>query len=208
MKEYLKSYDMFFPNRFFNAVLYFLMPLVTWGIVIIESILFAGNNIIIPAISAIVVLAGGECIFDFYMFGGFAIKDSARNEYLKTSSRYLYIIKKALVADMVRRFLSCLVIAGLICAVLKIPSGITFFTITSGYFFIVVSICIVRFFENLYVYSLVICIVQVIYVLFYIAVINNGLISIMCAAMPVAGIILAAAHIYFLLSMTKEGYYD
>lgn len=204
MKQYMKSYSMFFPNKIFEVLFNILFPVVTLLLVFFLRVFNNMNACIIETLLIISV----ESLIDFYIFGGIAKRDSCRNEYLKTSVRYTIVMKKAFIVDAIRRLITITVITFLSSIILQISLDITIFLLLSAYFFIAVSLCILRFIEDFTIEILINSAVCIIYIIFFCAVLEYNLIRISNIIMSVLSVYIATMHIKFLNLRIKEEYYD
>lgn len=204
MKKYIESYHMFFPDKIFGILLYLIYPVLVLGSVFIEKIFF--NNYISLMVTSIFVFFI-ECIADLFIFAGYAGKESSRYEYLKTSVKYIQIFKKAFIFDIVRRLLNILIIMSITAFILKIPIRIAGFITISLISFIIISLCILRFFDYFVFYYMITAVMVVVYGFFITMMLTKNL-------YVVSGIIISASvlailiHIKILLKVMKEGYHD
>lgn len=109
MKEYIKCYHVFLSQRWMKWLVYLIYP------IFMIAVIYGMNHIItwfgfICAIFTGAMVVGAEIMLDMLMFKRIATKDTNQLEYLKTSLKGLPVLKKSLIADAVRRFLSMLVI--------------------------------------------------------------------------------------------------
>lgn len=206
MKQYIKSYSIFFPNKIFWILHNFLFPVFILSLVFLQR-LFISNNILILLITALLII-GLESFIDFYIFGGIAKSDSCRNEYLKTSARYAIIMQRAFIADAVRRFIVILVVMLVLYVILKVPSDIIIFMLSSVYFFVSVSLCILRFAEDLFIRVLVNSAVYIMYTIFFSVVFKYNLIGVADIVLFLLSLLLVIFHIKFLNLRMREEYYD
>ena len=112
MREWIKSYHIFLSGRWSKWVVYVLFPVVFFGIgSVFGKGVLNGYFAMIILSSLIVSLEIG---MDYFIFGGIAARDTNKLEYLKTSVKGMSVLKKSLIADGVRRFLSIsLIVFGL-----------------------------------------------------------------------------------------------
>ncbi|MCX4328057.1 MAG: hypothetical protein OSJ45_12285 [Lachnospiraceae bacterium] len=206
MKKCIESYHMFFPDRIFSILLYIVYPLIVWGILFIENIFVNNSYIILLTAPALVLFI--ECMADLFVFAGYAKKDSGRNEYLKTSVRYMQMLKRAFVSDIIRRILSILFIIFIVSSVLKAPFNISIFAAISVNFFITAALCILRFFDFFTAYYFITSIILLLYVVFCIIVFIRNLFILASIIMAVLSIFLILFHTSILFKAIKEGYYD
>lgn len=208
MKKYIESYHMFFPDRIFSILLYMVYPLVVWGLLFIESIFIDNGYSYIIVLTAPVIVFCIECMADFFVFAGYAKKDNGRNEYLKTSVKYMHVLKRALISDIVRRIASTFLIMLPVSAVLKVPFNISIFALVSVNFFIIVALCILRFFDFFTAYYFITSIISILYVIFCMLVFMNNIFTWAIIAMIVLSIFLILFHTNILFKVMKEEYYD
>lgn len=205
MKQYIKSYNIFFPNKIFLILPYILFPILALLLILFQKY-FVDNSTVLLLIESILII-GWECFVDIYVFGGIAKRDSTKNEYLKTSVRYTKIMKMAFIADAVRRFISIAIIILFSFAVLKVSFDIMIFLLSSVYFFTVL-LCIRRFTEDIFINLLISAVVYVVYLIYFSIIFEYGLIAISGIVMTVLSLLLVIFHINFLNLRVKEGYYD
>lgn len=205
MKDYIKSYHMFFPNKMFGILLYIVYPLAVWGLVFAENMFIKNIYVILFAPVSVFII---ECIADFFVFAGYSRKDTNRNEYLKTSVYYTNMLKRAVLADIIRRLLSSFLIIFVPAAVLKVPYNITIFALVSVNFFIVISLCILRYFDFFAVYQCITSIILVLYIAFSVLVSIKNIFIEASIVMLLLSIILILFHIKVLFKVVKEEYYD
>ena len=208
MKKYIESYHMFFPDRIFGILLYLVYPLVVWALLFIESIFIDNGYSYIIILTAPVIVFCIECMADFFVFAGYAKKDNGRNEYLKTSVKYIQVLKRALISDIARRIASTLLIMLPVSAVLKVPFNISIFALVSVNFFIIVALCILRFFDFFTAYYFITGIISILYVIFCIFVFIKNVFILASIVIVVLSIFLILFHISILFKVMKEEYYD
>lgn len=204
MKKYVKSYNMFFPNRIFGILLYLVYPVLIVGSLFIERIFFDNYVILITTTVFVFII---ECMADLFIFAGYARKESSRHEYLKTSIKYIQIFKRAFMFDIVRRLLSILIIMSVTSAILRIPINIAVFITVSLILFIIVSLCILRFFDYFVFYYIITIIMMLVYGFFIIIMCEKN-IYIISGIMITTSILAILIHIKILFKVIKEGYHD
>lgn len=204
MKKYIESYHMFFPDRIFGILLYFVYPILLIGSLLIERIFFNSYiGIIVTSVLVFII----ECMADLFVFAGYAGKESSKHEYLKTSVKYMKIFKRAFIFDIVRRLLSILIIMSAASVILKIPINIASFITVSLIFFIIVSLCILRFFDYFIFYYIITVVMLMAYGFFTMVMFKKNL-YLISGVIIVASILVVFLHINILLKAVKEGYYD
>ncbi len=206
MKDYIESYNMFFPNKKFRFLLYLVYPLTVWAVLYIESIFFDGNFILILTAASITIVV--ECMADFFVFAGYARKENGRNEYLKTSVKYTQLLKIAFLSDVIRRMLSILLIISLTASVLKIPLRLTIYLLVSVYFFIVAALFVLRFFDVFAVYNFITIIIVMLYIGFNIFIMDKNIFIVMSIFLSILSLLLILLHTRILFRVVKEEYYD
>lgn len=108
MREAIKGYHMFLPGGWLKWCIYLLYPLcVIGGMYAMNRYLLYFAQICVGLTCCILVAV--EMCLDTYVFLGIGARDTNRLEYLKTSAKGMPLLKKALVMDGIRRFLSMLV---------------------------------------------------------------------------------------------------
>lgn len=108
IRESIKSYHLFLPQIWKKLLLYFVYPLFLIGITCLFAQTGADASVYLVSMCATIMTA--ELYFDILVFGGIASKDTDKLEYLKTSVKGMSVLKKSIVADGIRRFLSTAVI--------------------------------------------------------------------------------------------------
>ncbi len=176
-----------------------------WGLLFIES-LFIDHSYVLLTVPVFIFIV--ECIADFFVFAGYSSKDSSRNGYLKTSVYYTRILKRAVLSDVIRRLLSSFLIIFVPAVVLKAQCNITIFAIISVNFFIIISLCILRYFDFFAVYQFITCIILVLYVAFSVLVYIKNIFIESSIVMLLSGTVLILFHIKTLFSVVREEYYD
>lgn len=204
MKQFIKSYNMFFPDRKFGIILYMVYPVITWIVLFLINLFY--NNSFILLLSAGIIIIGAEGFADHFVFGGFGRYESNRFGFLETSAKFTSLYKRALITDAVRRFLSILFIITIMAAVLKIPYNITFFIIISIYLFSVITVCITRFFDNILIYYNFVFVIEILFIILVAAIYRfaetAGLIIMLL------DILLPVLHFKFMVRKYEEVYYD
>lgn len=133
MIEWIKSYHVFLPGRWGKWMIYIIVPAVFLGIEYLFYSISMYAQIGIILISALIISL--EMYMDYFIFGGIASKDTNKLEYLKTSIRGMEILKKSLIGDAVRRFLSIsLIVYGLKYTSEVTYSGVQAMTLVLCYF--------------------------------------------------------------------------
>lgn len=109
-----KSYFVF-TSFIYRIVMFAVLPLVMFGLQMI--FLLNSKNLDSKLAMLCLVMTQSflimiEVVSDSFLFGGIQSKDAEKMDYLKTSPRGIHFIKKALTADLVRRFSTALGIIG------------------------------------------------------------------------------------------------
>ena len=206
MKDYIESYHMFLPDRKFRFLLYMVYPLAVWVLLYIESIFLNGSFILVFTAATVIIVV--ECLADFFVFAGYARKESGRNEYLKTSVKYTQLLKKAILSDKVRRILSTLLIISVTAAVLKVQLRLTIYLLISAYFFITVALFSLRFFDFFAAYNFITIIVVMLYISFNVFILDKSILTIASIVLIILSLLLILLHIRILFRVVKEEYYD
>lgn len=113
MKQYIKSYHIFFPRKWVTWCTYLLYPffVIGWCYYLFYFLPLLSSLWLGFACCMIGMI---EIMLDTYMFLGIAAKGNDSLEYFKTSAKGLSVLQKALVMDAVRRFFSiALILAGI-----------------------------------------------------------------------------------------------
>lgn len=114
MKETMKSYHMFLPRTWVKWFLYLLYPVFAIGGLYALCYKITFLSLLCTAFAGGIVV-GVEYMLDGFVFAGIASKHTNRLEYLKTSIKGMPVLKRALIADGVRRFCSITVIMLALC---------------------------------------------------------------------------------------------
>lgn len=118
MRKMTKSY-LVFTSAVYRVVMYALMPA---GMVGLSA--WSGSSMGEAALLIITpLLTLFEILSDSWLFGGIQAKDREKMDFLKTSGRGIKTLKKALILDLVRKFLSCLGILAGGCLAMQIGAG-------------------------------------------------------------------------------------
>lgn len=170
MKQYIRSYQMFFPGNYIwvKLLLYIIYPVFTIGAARFFLPLPGGAFICLVMAPFIMTI---EIMFDYFFFGGIAAKDTGRLEYLKTSCRGMVSLKKGLIVDAVRRLGSMAVIElGIYVMIgnkIRKEDGVSIFQAAFFLFlsFLIVelALCLTRFFTDVWVSVLVYCLVEMLW---------------------------------------------
>lgn len=206
MKDYIESYHMFFPDKKFRFLLYLVYPLTVWALLYIESIFFDGSFILVFTAAEIIIAV--ECLADFFVFAGYARKQRGRNEYLKTSVKYIQLLKKAVLSDIVRRILSIILIISVTAAVLNVQLKLTIYLLISVYFFITAALFGLRFFDFFAAYNFTTIIVVVLYMGFNIFILDKNILIVTSVILFILSLLLLILHTRILFRAVKEEYYD
>lgn len=107
MRNAIKSYHVFLSSKLFQVLLYVLyLPVMMFGVgVLLRIVQQSGMAVCVGYQLSANLLFVGEVVWGLLIFGGVAAKDTNKLEYLKTSAKGMSILKTALAADVVRRFL-------------------------------------------------------------------------------------------------------
>lgn len=124
MKQYIRSYHLFLSQRLLRWFVYLLYPtlfLGCFGWLSFQIATDSSPNIDVKFLFSLLLFMLGELIIaveifaDYSIFGGIAEKNTNKLEYLKTSSKGMTCLKKALVTDALRRLISMSIIMGGCC---------------------------------------------------------------------------------------------
>lgn len=140
MRDYIKSYHVFMSTGWVKMLSYFLYPILVTGVIgvlaglfeMIEDIGFPNGLIYLQTTIWIV---GAEALHALLVWGSIATRDTNKLEYLKTSARGRDVLRKGLYADVVRRWITIILlilVAYIPCrTTVSLPTmlGILFFTI-------------------------------------------------------------------------------
>lgn len=127
MKRFLKSY-LVFTSWIYRIVMFLIMPIVVIAVVLYIGGAFGNFSSYRGAPGATVcivvmlLLPMVEIISDNWMFGGIQSKDVEQLDYLKTSGVGMRVLRRALSLDLLRKFLSVVVIVGVSYYVLYLKS--------------------------------------------------------------------------------------
>ncbi len=106
MKNRLKSY-LVFTSLIYRVFMYLVMPVVLVGIV------FAVGGGVAAAVLAASILPMVESVSDNWLFGGIQTKDAEKMDFLKTSGCGMNIMRSALCMDLLRKFLTAVIVLGI-----------------------------------------------------------------------------------------------
>lgn len=114
MKEKMKMYHAFFPNRKWLWLVYLLYPILTIGI---GSLWFRTNvdhilSLGISTMLTVTILDITELVLDSFVLGGIAAKNNTNMEYMKSSAKGVGLTKTALIIDGIRRIMTIFVCLG------------------------------------------------------------------------------------------------
>ncbi len=120
MKEMIKSYQMFIPKHptYIRVLLYLIYP-------ILVNEMFHGMQTnmqdLIGFVMAGVFYYNIELIMDMFFFPRVATREGCMTNYIQSSTKGKGLLKKALIGDCIRKFLTILLIYGLMvmCNVIK-----------------------------------------------------------------------------------------
>lgn len=117
MREAIRSYHIFLPGTWLKWCIYILYPIfVVGGLYILNYYLQYFPVVCICLGSGMIVAV--EMMLDTYVFRGIGARNTNRLEYLKTSAKGMSLLKKSLLVDGIRRFLSTHIILLGICFVI------------------------------------------------------------------------------------------
>lgn len=215
MREYIRSYQVFLPlyHPATRALFYLGYPLLLIGFNLFLCEFIGSFNIIYFVLPGELICI--ELFLDYFIFGGIASKDTNRLEYVKTSQKGMGILKHAFRFDVVRRFISILVvIAGytlggylsgmtkevslyhMICAVLLCNLILMPGIIITRYF--------TQLWFNILIYNLQIIITVFIQVILF----QSEKHILILLAMMLAYLAIVTVGNKMLMKRAKEGYYD
>lgn len=155
MKESVRIYHIFLPRPWLKWCIYIFFPLLTIGGIYVLNHYAMYYQFICMGFACCIIVAA-EFMMDTYMFLGIAARNTNRLEYLKTSAKGLLLLKKALITDAVRRFLTAIIVlAGVYCIM---PINYNIFTlkqcllcITAIYLLMELGFMLTRFYTNVLV---------------------------------------------------------
>lgn len=211
MKEAIKSYHMFLPRVWVRWCIYILYPLfVIGGIYALNRYATYFAFVCIGLTCSMVVMV--EYMLDTYVFLGIAARDTNRLEYLKTSSKGLPLLKKALFTDAVRRFLSTGIIVAGVFFVLRRDFEFTLkgcvFCIAILYLMMELGFMISRFSTNvwlnlviLYILMTIACVVGI-----YVSLWNIQIWQLLLSGIADVGIAVLGNKLIF--KRAEESFYD
>lgn len=214
MKEAVKGYHIFLSKSWLKWAMYIPYPILLIGMVYLSSRYLTFFSYVCVGLACGMIVAV-EMMIDTYVLMGIASRNTNRLEYLKTSSKGLSLLKKVLVLDAVRRFLSIMVIlAGVYFVIGADPAGNS--NITPAQCFICIGITdllvelaflITRFFLNVWINLITtyilwgIAFLEGFIVLYKISFLPIFLVMVLCVGVIVTGRIL-------ILKRARESYYD
>lgn len=153
MIKIIKGY-LAFTSFAYRIVMFGILPVAFIALDIWAA--FKGDNAHILLIIAHILIVMAEVLADTWMFGGIQGKAAERIDFLKTSPKGMGLLQKALIMDLVRRFLSLSVIMAA-CVLIKSRGvdmfggdavkglGVTLSLILSFYTVTVLCIILARF---------------------------------------------------------------
>lgn len=150
MKRRIKNY-LVLTSPVYRLAVFLLMPIVTIGVYwFVRDV-----SVVIGLVIVMALLIMAEIFFDTWLFGGIQSKDAEKLDYLKTSPRGMQMMRDALGMDIVRRFLSVVVIfAGCYMvdgeAVLGAGPAILIYPALIAYTIVVLGVFIARFECNIW----------------------------------------------------------
>ena len=154
MMKKIKSY-LVFTSGLYRVLLFLLVPV---AITILQILLHFEDYFLMTYLIAI-LYSLAEVFLDYWAFGGIAVKGGTQLEYLKSSKRGVGVVGTALSVNMVRQFLTTVllfVISGVVLfcqggmielGAKQIMTYIDVFLLT--YFMIVTELTIVRHLDNM-----------------------------------------------------------
>lgn len=217
MKEYIQSYHALLPGRYMRWILYVIYPGLFIGGFLLLGFYFQKNAIIL---AVPLLLFSAECFLDTFIFGGFAAGRYHRMEWLKTSVRGMNLVKKGLIFDGFRRFLSVVLIMAATCLLARADYGekagslqIKFVIAETAVFCVITTLVlfVIRFVDSRSVQLMTIFVTVNIPVYIYVWICMAGVEIHETITAVVGGVIYVAAviiQIILLINRTKEGYYD
>lgn len=116
MKEIIKMYHIFFPNKKWLWVLYVLYPVMTilLGCVWIGPRKSYEFGITMGLMCVVSVVDITEYLLDVFSFGAVAARGNAAMEYFRASNKGMRVMKTALILDGIRRIATTVVVLGAI----------------------------------------------------------------------------------------------
>lgn len=124
MREYIRSYQVFFPRKWVKWCIYIVYPLLVVGIGWLGGHTYLLEWYDTGLLACMIAMV--EITLDTYMFFGVGARDTNKLEYIKTSARGMPLLRKALIADGARRFLSTAIIFIGVHFALREGAGIAF----------------------------------------------------------------------------------
>lgn len=211
MGEYIKSYNVFLSRKWMRWFMYLIYPVLLIAVEYVMShVVTMFTFICIMFTGASVVVA--ELVMDMFLFKGIGSKDTNQLEYLKTSVKGLSVLKKSLVFDGVRRFLSFIVIFMGVYAVIEKDDrfGVAFTVwmvcsyAVDMFFATEVALFITRSFAGM--------VVDFIVIYLFCALVGLGLFLIqsvwVTVLLGVAGVAVAVLSRNRIMKKARESYYD
>lgn len=151
MKRKIKNY-LALTSPIYRIAVFLLMPIVAIGV----YWFLRDAEVAIGLVMVMALLIMAEIFFDTWLFGGIQSKDAEKLDYLKASPRGMQMMRDALGLDIVRRFLSAVVIFG-ICyliggeAVLSVGPMILIYPPLIAYTITVLGVFLARFECNIWI---------------------------------------------------------
>ncbi len=211
MKEAIKSYHMFLPRAWVKWCIYILYPLLVIGeIYALNRFVTYFSFVCIGLTCGMVIMV--EYMLDTYVFLGIAARDTNRLEYLKTSSKGLPLLKKALFTDAVRRFLSTGVIVTGVFFVLRGDFALTpkacVFCIAIPYLMMELGFMITRFSTNVWLNLVMLYILMTIASMLGICALSWNIQIWQLLLLGIAAVGIAVMENKLILKRAEESFYD
>lgn len=210
MKKLLKSYLVFAP-MLYRLILFFAVPVL---LIALQVWLSSANAIYMSVYVVLLVLLSAEIMMDRWAFGSIAAKSVRQPEYLKSSRKGMKVMKYALAADTVRRFVESLAVV-VICAAVCVLFGGTFGVkeaaaclalLFSGSALTSVTLTIVRFLDVSMINMWAAWVAAMIFSGIYLIVFDHS--SWMLPVSAVLALVCALLGVKVILNRLEESYYD
>ena len=209
MKQYIKSYNIFFSGRILQIFTYLIYPILLIGIAFLLNLF---NYIALIGLFIIgTIIISIEVFVDYNVFSGFAKRDTNRLEYMKTSVKCIMLVKKGIIADAVKRYIYITIIVVLSSFIINVDIKNTICILVVTYCISTVTIFIERFFSNFAFNYFLVYIALIIYSILIFGLLNTmqfQTIIVLSIIMTILSFIFTCFSIWFLVKRMEEAYYD
>lgn len=206
MKQMLKSYHVFLPLVWERTIVYLLYP-----VLLLMLNYFGRVKLHIDAEAYLMLCAGmvvaAELFLDYFIFGGIAAKDTNKLEYLKTSTKGISLLKKGLVGDWIRRFISVgiIIMANYCLGEGALSLGKTGVCVFSTLLLAEAGLIVTRFFSLMTIVTAMIIFLGMLAMVITLSVLAGGMVIWIC---PVLCVVVSVLGRMLIIRKMKGSYYD